>query len=71
MNDRHTLLLSTNTNTHTTTQHTQVADETMTRNLEGYNLTVTQYNDTEVALGWPGWQQPWPEQETDAPLYGP
>ena len=38
---------------------------TLTRYTEAYNATVKQYNDTEVDLSWPDWQQQWFEQETE------
>lgn len=43
----------------------EVTNGTLTRYTEAYNATVKQYNDTEVDLSWPDWQQQWFEQETE------
>ena len=43
----------------------QVNNGTLTSYAKTYNATVKQYNDTEVDLSWPDWQQQWFEQATE------
>jgi len=47
-----------------------VLNDTATLSAQVYNDTLNLYNDTEVALTWPDWQEQWADMEEEAEGYG-
>ncbi len=55
---------------HVRAVHEQVLNDTATLSAQVYNDTLNLYNDTEVALTWPDWQEQWADMEEEAEGYG-